>query len=607
MFLLSASATAFFVVAIKEQGDILTQLKTSIAISEKDGEIADSADFITIYSEAGNVANLNLAIRKTAALLHDFVAIHPPAKSLADSAIGELEKISAFPADSKGFAVHTGNFKHHLKMLHSITLAEADKAATMQRKVGDRYGFGYFAFVFLLTAVAFREVFRSRNAVRAMETTVTAIEQEAKDLHSQMISQKTIDPTTDLSNRLSLLMCDKKIHVALLDIKYFSKISGSYERKISDDILLDFFVRITQIISDPAYRVYRYDIDIAAITAEEDKVSTAEFIETCKKIHEKIWFYIYETNHISPNQVPVKVVIGIAGADSKIPITAAESALAQAKNSAGGFRVYKEQDHLYRGARDYQGHASQALVFCKANAEDRLIPYYQPILDAKTLMPVKYEALARVIDVNGDILPPNHFLGGVYYFGLNPAMTESLFLKVWEHARTIPVSFNVTISDIETPSLCSLIFGNMARDPQRSSRFTFEIVESEEESEGKKIASFILAVKQLGGKIAVDDFGSGYSNFNRLIADWKVDVIKIDGSIIREIKTDKKAKGVVLGIVQIARNANIKTVAEYVTDKEVLAIVRECGVDYVQGFHVGKPSPFESTIQIYAQIMQREG
>lgn len=105
------------------------------------------------------------------------------------------------------------------------------------------------------------------------------------------------------------------------------------------------------------------------------------------------------------------------------------------------------------------------------------------------------------------------------------------------------------------------------------------------------MASFIDDFKKMGCKIAIDDFGSGYSNFAYL-AQFNVDYLKIDGSIIKRVLTDKKNALITLeSILDFARRLNIKTIAEFVSDKEIYDKMAELGVDYVQGYYIGKPEP----------------
>ena len=92
----------------------------------------------------------------------------------------------------------------------------------------------------------------------------------------------------------------------------------------------------------------------------------------------------------------------------------------------------------------------------------------------------------------------------------------------------------------------------------------------------------------MGVQIAIDDFGAGYSNFERLL-EFEPDILKIDGSLIKNIITDHYSKNVVETIVNFAKKQNIKTIAEYVENEEIFNFLNELGVDYSQGYFFGKP------------------
>jgi len=121
-----------------------------------------------------------------------------------------------------------------------------------------------------------------------------------------------------------------------------------------------------------------------------------------------------------------------------------------------------------------------------------------------------------------------------------------------------------------------------------STRVIFEIVESEAIQDFTKIERFIKEIKRHGAKIAIDDFGDGYSNFSYLIK-MNVDFLKIDGSLINNIDTDKNSYLVVQTIADFAKKLGIKTVAEFVHSSSIMDKVKEIGVDYSQGYYIDKP------------------
>jgi EAL domain-containing protein (putative c-di-GMP-specific phosphodiesterase class I) len=144
------------------------------------------------------------------------------------------------------------------------------------------------------------------------------------------------------------------------------------------------------------------------------------------------------------------------------------------------------------------------------------------------------------------------------------------------------------VEDITDHKIRDMILKTVSQNLSSSKRIIFELTENENIQRFSDVQSFIHEVKAYGCKIAIDDFGSGYSNFEYL-AQLHVDYVKIDGSLIRNIDADPTLKIIVRSIVDFARQMNFKTVAEYVHNKQVYEIVTELGVDFSQGYYFGQP------------------
>ena len=120
----------------------------------------------------------------------------------------------------------------------------------------------------------------------------------------------------------------------------------------------------------------------------------------------------------------------------------------------------------------------------------------------------------------------------------------------------------------------------------------FEITETAAVRDLSKAAAFVDQLKDVGCSFALDDFGVGFTSFLYL-RDLNVDYIKIDGSFIRKLHENDKDQLFVKALADIARGMKIKTIAEFVENEEILEILKHLGVDYAQGFFVGKPAPFK--------------
>ena len=119
-------------------------------------------------------------------------------------------------------------------------------------------------------------------------------------------------------------------------------------------------------------------------------------------------------------------------------------------------------------------------------------------------------------------------------------------------------------------------------------RVVFEILESEKIDRYSELKEFIQKVKVYGCKIAIDDFGSGYSNFAHIL-ELNIDYLKIDASLVKCVTTDENSRKITQTIINFAKDLNLKTIAEFVENKESLELLKEMGADYIQGYYIGKP------------------
>ncbi len=150
------------------------------------------------------------------------------------------------------------------------------------------------------------------------------------------------------------------------------------------------------------------------------------------------------------------------------------------------------------------------------------------------------------------------------------------------------IAINLSSSDIENKSIRKHLL-KLVTKKENIGRVTFELLEDEEVKDFDLVKDFILEVKQKGKvQIAIDDFGSGYSNYERLL-DFQPDILKIDGSLIKNIVNDKYCRHVVESILVFAEKQNIKTIAEFVANKDIYEKIKELGVDYSQGYYLGEP------------------
>ncbi len=251
------------------------------------------------------------------------------------------------------------------------------------------------------------------------------------------------------------------------------------------------------------------------------------------------------------------------------------------------FWIYEDNMNF---EENYANHLYLSSLVREAVSNLKIIPYFQAIVDTKTLKTKKYECLARLIDEKGKIVSPLIFIPIAKKIKNYHVITKTIIEKSFAHFELIDCDFtiNLSIEDIVKKDMFEFITTKL-REYKVPERVTFEILESDAIEDFDKVTSFINEVRRYGAKIAIDDFGSGYSNFSYLTK-LQVDYIKIDGSLIKNIDTDDSSLIVVETIVEFAKKLGVKTVAEYVHSESILNKVKELEIEYAQGFHFHKPS-----------------
>lgn len=224
--------------------------------------------------------------------------------------------------------------------------------------------------------------------------------------------------------------------------------------------------------------------------------------------------------------------------------------------------------------------------------DSKIISYFQPIIDNKTKEIVKYESLVRLITPTNKILTPYFFLDVAKKGRFYSQITQIVFNNSFDalSKTTKDISINLSALDIEKENVSNMIFDLLEKHKKDASRIVFELLEDENVKDMNVVKNFISRAKKYGVRIAIDDFGVGYSNFVRLL-DYQPDILKIDASLIKDILTNDYSLSIVKTIITFAKSQNIEVVGEFVENEEIYLLLKELGVDYSQGYFFGKPEP----------------
>jgi diguanylate cyclase (GGDEF)-like protein/PAS domain S-box-containing protein len=235
--------------------------------------------------------------------------------------------------------------------------------------------------------------------------------------------------------------------------------------------------------------------------------------------------------------------------------------------------------------------------------EDRFVLYGQPILDLREKEVRQYEVLLRLRSQgNGELLTPSTFLYVAERFGLIQAIDGwvarqaiALIAEQERAGRRLVLHVNLSGKSIGDPKVAALTESALAKAGIDPSRLVFELTETAAIANIEEAKAFAHRLRARGCRLALDDFGAGFGSFYYLKT-LPFDYFKIDGDFIRGVAASPMDQLVVGAIVGIARGMGKQTIAEFVTDEETVRLLEKAGVDYAQGYHVGRPRPLRDLL-----------
>lgn len=418
---------------------------------------------------------------------------------------------------------------------------------------------------------------------------IQKVKNEAKtilNLEKEKQTSLRSDALTELSNRNALIQDMKDIEICsilILDITEFSQINSIIGYRGGDFILQKIAITLQDIIKSLNIEhigIYKIGVDQFAITFKEKDHTKLKDISL--KIIDCIENTVFQYDNLD---IPVYIQIGIS--TSKPLLKGAELATLQTKTTFEKVTFFNEKLYTKDNAIENLNMLKKVKL---AINENRIRPYFQPIVNLETKKPIKYEALVRLIDINSKAIVPYFFLELSKKSKLYPEITKIVIEKSIEFIKkeNISVSINISYQDINDKATLSFIKNKLEENQDISHLITFELLESEEIQNYDEIFSFIAMIKAHNCKLAIDDFGSGYSNFIHLF-NMKPDILKLDGSLIKDIHTNEKSKNIVEAMVVLAKKSNIQTVAEFIDNKIVDDLVTKIGVDLGQGYFYSPP------------------
>lgn len=394
------------------------------------------------------------------------------------------------------------------------------------------------------------------------------------------------DHLTGLKNRVAFqqkLQKSTNPHLLLVNVDSFRFINDIYGNVVGDIVLQKLAnIIIDEFADTKNASIYRLGGDEFSILfdgiSKEDAFGIAQELE--KKISDYTFLIFDLSLHLRVSIASNFVAPILENADIALKILKKEYSI----------KVLEYRDDMNIKA-DVEENMSIVEHIKLAIKNDNIIPYFQPIVNLKTKKIEKYEALVRLRLEDGTVLAPYRFLEiskkSSYYHHITKTMIDKTLLMAKEFPK-YRFSINISMIDILDERLLVMLCDALSTNLDVANRLDIELLESENLKNIEAVQDFINTIQKFGSKVLIDDFGTGYSNFS-YFSDLDIDLIKIDGSIVREIENDKRKLHMLKSIHSFSNGMNMKNVAEFVESKEVADLLHEVGVDYAQGYYFGRP------------------
>ncbi|MBU0720511.1 EAL domain-containing protein [bacterium] len=418
----------------------------------------------------------------------------------------------------------------------------------------------------------------------SIKTDITSLILNKEQLQSEIIT----DRLTSLPNRIKLqedIKKDEEASLLILDINHFKEINLLFGVSLGDEALMYLAQTIVELI--PAVgnaSAYRVSADEFAVYKSGNCVE--EFEAFANAVRSFIQKHPFKYQEIS---FDIDLTCSIAYKNMQIEnlFEAALDALDSAKKAKHFLHIF---DELSSKQHEYEKNFEWTRKIKEALLDERIRAYFQPIYDVQKKSITKYEALVRLIQEDGTVISPFVFLEVAKHSRLYSQITRAMINQgcaMFAKRKEI-LTLNFSIEDLLDEETIEYFISAVSENNMKN-RVIAEVLESEGIENFETFRNVLTRLKENGIRVAIDDFGSGYSNFSYLI-NLDIDILKIDGSLIRNVNIDQNSKIIVQSIAMFARELGMQTVAEFVSDKEIFDTVKVLGIDLIQGYYIAQPS-----------------
>lgn len=448
-----------------------------------------------------------------------------------------------------------------------------------------------------------------RVGVRSTNIDVT----DAIAAEERMRHLADFDPLTDLPNRryatryLEELIGwagprGEQFHILFMDLDRFKFVNDAHGHSVGDGLLRELAGRM-HACCDGSAIFSRFGGDEFLVVVPPGVASA----QAPDGLAQRLLALVEEPFHVQGMQFRVGASVGVAvfprdGRDPDALIKNADAAMYQAKKAGLEFRVFSPE--LTRGISDVVRLETRLR---EAVASDQLLPHYQPVIDLGSGRVVGAEALARWPQADGSFIPPATFIplaeetNRIHALG-NQILTKAFRdVSAWRaQGLDLKVAVNVSARQFQDPAFCDRVARLLDSAGCEPQAVELELTESALLEDVEESCRKIEALRAVGLTVALDDFGTGFSSLGYL-SRLPIDTLKLDRTFIARLVEDRRQRAVVQGILALARNLELRVVAEGIEDARHVAALQMMGCERVQGYYFSKPLPAPAFLEFVRQ------
>jgi diguanylate cyclase (GGDEF)-like protein len=438
---------------------------------------------------------------------------------------------------------------------------------------------------------------------------VVSLMKVIEDLENAQLNVKILsecDPLTMLYNRKTFeryvrdnIEISSKtgsiFSIVLIDIDDFKLINDVYGHHTADMVLKELSKRLKRSLFRRMDIPARFGGDSFVVLLPDLSRDTA--LAVAKRLQDELSSTPVK---IEDKEIPISISAVVVsypqdGTSEEELITYAEYLMREAKRKGKGIVLSSEESpHKFSVVKEVERSIMESLE------KSSVVPFYQEIIDLKDMSLFGFEVLMR-IKFNGRFLSAGEFVDVAERIGAMQKLDFLLIKRVFENYKLFENKFPLFIFINLVPENATEEFAEKVRAladkySVPTTNVIFEITERKAIEDIMRVVSFVRELKSEGFRFAIDDFGSGYSSFYYLKY-LPVDFLKIEGEFIKTLPNSPTDRVFIEGIVSVAKKMGIKTIAEYVENEKVLEVVKDLGIDYAQGYYLGKPEPLEEKLK----------